>query len=116
MKSKKPRKQRKRKEKAALHKRHKMVKATLSEELREEYDTRSARVAQGDEVEIMRGDWAGETGTVDDVDLRDAKVRVDEITIERNDGEEVLKPLDASNLRITNLNLEDSERENRIKR
>lgn len=116
MNSRQPRKQRKREEEAPLHVKNKMVRATLSEELRDKYGTRSARVSEGDEVEIMRGDWAGEEGTVESVDLRELKVRVEGITIERNDGEEVLRPLDASNLRIIDLNLDDSKREERIRR
>ncbi|MDY7083105.1 MAG: 50S ribosomal protein L24 [Halobacteria archaeon] len=114
-KTKQPRKQRKQRSEAPLHQRHKFVHATLSDELREEYDTRRARVSEGDTVEIMRGDFAGETGEVHEVDLDDATVRVEDITDEKVDGEDVLRPLDASNLRITSLNLDDSAREERIR-
>jgi large subunit ribosomal protein L24 len=97
-----------------LHEKHKQVRATLSADLREEYDTRSVRVNEGDTVEVMRGDHAGEEGDVVDVDLKDATVHVEDVTVETVDGEEVPRPLDASNLRVTDLDLSDEKRENRL--
>jgi len=112
--SKQPHKQRKRTETAPLHERHEQVKATLSESLREEYGQRSVRVNEGDTVEVMRGDDAGEEGDVVDVDLKDAAVHVEDVTQETADGEEVPRSLDASNLRVTNLDLSDSRRQQRL--
>lgn len=113
-KSKQPRKQRKEREEAPLHKRNRYVRATLSDELREEYGTRSVRVSEGDTVEIMRGDDAGEEEEVLRVDLDETKVYIEDVTVEKTDGEEVPKPVDASNLRVTSLNLEDPVREERL--
>jgi len=110
-----PRKQRTREREAALHERHEQVQATLADDLREEYDRRSVRVNAGDTVEVMRGDHAGEEGEVLDVDLRDAVVRVEDVTTEKADGEEVPRALDASNLRVTDLDLEDDVREARLR-
>jgi len=112
--SKQPRKQRNRTEDASLHELHKQVRATLSEDLREEYGRRNARVNEGDTVEIMRGEDAGEEAEVIGVDLKNAVVHVEDVTIERADGEEVPKPLEASNLRITDLDLSDDVREARL--
>lgn len=112
--SKQPRKQRKERREAPLHRRQKFVRATLNDELRERYGTRSERVHEGDEVEVMRGDYAGETGEVLNVDLDELKVYVEDVTVEKADGEEVPRPLDASNLRITELNLDDTRREERL--
>lgn len=109
-----PRKQRNRQERAPLHKRQKQVHATLSDDLRDEYDTRRVRVRAGDTVEAMRGDYAGEEGEVFEVDLKDAVVKVEEFTVEKADGEEVPQAIDASNLRITDLDLSDSRREERL--
>jgi large subunit ribosomal protein L24 len=86
----------------------------LSNELREEYNTRRTRVNEGDTVEVMRGDDAGEEAEVVDVDLKDGVVRVEGVTVEKADGEEIPRPLDASNLRITELDLEDDLREQRL--
>ena len=113
--SEQPRKQRNASENAPLHEKHKQVRATLSEDLREEYDRRRARVNEGDTVEVMRGDFAGEEEDVIRVDLKDAVVHVEDVTVEKADGEEVPRPLDASNLRITDLDASDERREARLR-
>ncbi|MFQ3293239.1 MAG: large subunit ribosomal protein L24 [Halobacteriales archaeon] len=112
--SKQPRKQRNQTENASLHEMQNQVRATLSEDLREEYGRRNARVNEGDTVEIMRGDDAGEDEEVIAVDLKDAIVHVENVTIETADGEEMPKPLEPSNLRITDLDLSDDRREARL--
>jgi large subunit ribosomal protein L24 len=109
-----PRKQRNQTERAPLHERHKQVKATLSDDLREEYDRRSVRVNAGDTVEVMRGDFAGEEGEVTKVDLKKAVVFVEDVTLEKADGEDVQRPLEASNVRVTDLDLSDDRREARL--
>ena len=109
-----PRKQRNQTERAPLHQRHKQVRATLADDLREEYGRRNVRVATGDTVEVLRGDHAGEEGEVLGVDLKDATVTVEDVTVEAADGEEVPRSLDASNLRVTALDLEDDRREERL--
>ena len=112
--SKRPRNQRNEAASASLHERHKQVHATLSDDLREEYGARRVRVNAGDTVEVMRGDFAGEDGEVVEVDLKNAVVHVEDVTVERADGEEVPRPLDASNLRVTDLDLSDDVRRERL--
>ncbi len=112
--SEQPSKQRTQTRRAPLHEKHSQVRATLAEDLREEYGQRSVRVNEGDTVEIMRGDFAGEEGDVVNVDLRDAVVHVEEVTLETADGEEVPRPLETSNLRVIDLNLEDDRRQARL--
>jgi len=112
--SEQPRKQRTRTERASLHERQKQVRAHLSEDLREEYGQRRVRVNAGDTVEVQRGDFAGEEGEVTRVDLRDAAVFVEGVTVDAADGEDVQRPLDASNLTVTDLDLEDDVRAERI--
>ena len=107
--TKQPRKQRNRTRDAPLHERHKQVRATLSDDLREEYGRRNARVNEGDTVEVLRGDYAGESGEVIAVDLKKAVVHVEDVTVEKADGEEVPRPLDASNVRITELEFHDDD-------
>ena len=107
--TKQPRKQRTRTRDAPLHERHKQVRATLSEDLREEYGRRNARVNAGDTVDVLRGDFAGESGEVIEVDLKEAAVYVEAVTVEKADGEEVPRPLDASNVRITKLAFHDGD-------
>lgn len=112
--SEQPRKQRTQTRNAPLHERQDQVRATLSEDLREEYGQRSIRVNEGDTVEVQRGDFAGETGDVVNVDLRSTDIHVEDVTLETADGEEVPRPLDASNLVVTDLNLEDDRRQARL--
>ena len=90
------------------------MRATLADDLREEYGQRNVRVNVGDTVEVMRGDYAGEDGEVVDVDLRDAEVFVEDVTVEAADGEETPRPVDSSNLRVTDLDLEDDVRAERL--
>ena len=109
-----PRKQRNETQTAPLHRRHRQVRATLSDDLREEYGRRNVRVNAGDTVEVLRGDHAGTTGEVVAVDLKDGVIHVEEVTVEKADGEEVPRPLDTSNVRVTELDLEDERREARL--
>jgi large subunit ribosomal protein L24 len=109
-----PSKQRTQTRRAPLHEKQKQVRATLAEDLREEYDQRNVRVNEGDTVEVMRGDHAGEEQDVVNVDLRDGVVHVEEVTIETADGEEVPRPIEPSNLRVTDLDLSDDRRQARL--
>ena len=109
-----PTKQRNQRTRAPLHERHDQVRAHLSEDLRQQYGTRSVRVNAGDTVEILRGDFAGEDGEVMQVDLKDATVQVEDVTVEKADGEEVPRAIDASNLRVTDLELDDPVRRERL--
>jgi LSU ribosomal protein L24P len=109
-----PRKQRNQSRNAALHERQREVRATLTDDLRDEYGQRNVRVNAGDTVEILRGDDAGEEAKVITVDLRSESITVEDVTVEKSDGEEVPRPLDASNLRVTELDLEDPRREQRL--
>ncbi|MFB6105836.1 MAG: 50S ribosomal protein L24 [Halobacteriaceae archaeon] len=109
-----PRKQRTRQREASLHERHKQVRAHLSEELRAEHGVRRVRVNEGDTVEVLRGDFAGEEGDVTAVDLKQTAVYVEDVTVEKADGEEVQRGLDASNLQVVDLNLSDDRRAERL--
>jgi len=109
-----PDKQRTSQRDAPLHKRHKQVRATLADDLREEYGQRNVRVNAGDTVEVLRGDDAGEEGEVLKVDLQNTVIHVEDVTLEKTDGEEVPRPLDTSNVRVTGLNTEDDRREERL--
>ena len=109
-----PRKQRKSAAEAPLHQANNEVHSTLSDELREEYGTRRVRVAEGDTVEVMRGDFRGHEAPVVGVDLDSERVIVEEAVVEKTDGEEVPRPIEPSNLRVTELDLSDQRRVERI--
>src|SRR3989338_6614499 len=108
--SKQPRKQRKYRFNAPLHVRRKFVSAHLAKILRKRFNRRSVPLRKGDEVEVMRGNNKGLKGHVEIIDLKKCKVYVENIKVKKVNGTEVLKPLEPSNLLITNLVLEDKFR------
>lgn len=114
--SKKPRKQRKWKENAPLHRRQKMVNSSLTKELRKKYGRRNIQVRKGDKVRVMRGEFKGDTGEVIRVSLKDYKVYVEGVTIKKADGTDIERSLDPSNLMIMELFTEDKERRDLLAR
>jgi large subunit ribosomal protein L24 len=115
-KSRQPRKQRRAFFNAPLHKRQKLMSATLHPALRERYNRRSLPVRKGDIVRIMRGDFKGHEGEVVEVDLKRMRIYVEGATIERADGEEVYYPIHPSNVMIVKPNLDDPMRRKIIER
>ncbi|HLD78156.1 MAG TPA: 50S ribosomal protein L24 [archaeon] len=111
-----PRKQRKYRYNAPLHVRHSFLTAPLSAELRQQLRIRSLPVRKGDEVEVLRGQFARTKGSVDRVDLRKAKVYVSTAKVKKAGGAEVLRPIDPSKVRIVKLGADDKERSAAIKR
>lgn len=116
MKSKQPRKQRRERMKAPLHRRQKFLRAPFSESLRKKYSKRNTRVVKGDVVRVMRGDHAGIEGKVQTVDLRSGIITIDGITLEKADGSEVARSIYPCNVVITKLNLKDERREDILER
>jgi large subunit ribosomal protein L24 len=105
-----PRKQRKYRANAPLHVKHKFLSANLSNDLRKQYERRSLPVRKGDEVQIERGQFRGMKGTVDHVELGKSRVYVEGVTVKKVDGSEVIRPVHASNIMITKLELGDKKR------
>lgn len=105
-----PRKQRKFSYNAPSHIRSKSIASHLTPELREKHKTRSMRVRVGDKVKVIRGQFRGETSKVERIDTSRAKVFLTKIETIKKDGTKVLTPLNASNLIITELNMDDKRR------
>lgn len=114
--SKKARKQRKAFYNAPVHVRRKMVASHLSDDLRKEYKSRSALVVKGDTVKVMRGDEDinGVEGKVTEVNTRTGRVVVEGITAAKADGTQVARPVHASKVMITKLELSDSKRKEKL--
>ncbi|MDD2625981.1 MAG: 50S ribosomal protein L24 [Candidatus Methanomethylophilus sp.] len=104
--------QRKAQANAPAHIKRKMLSAHLSDELAEKYGKRTARVCKGDTVVVLRGDEdiCGTEGKVLEVFTKTGRVSIEGITIKQADGTAVKRPIHASNLVITKLNLEDTLR------
>jgi len=116
VKSSQPKKQRRALFNAPLHKRQKLMSATLSPELRKQYGVRSLPVRVGDEVVIMRGGFRGHKGKVTRVDLRRMRIYVEGATINNARGEPRYYPIHPSNVMIVTLNLDDKRRREIIER
>ena len=107
--SSKARVQRKNQANASAHVKRKMLSAHLSNELREKYGSRTARVCVGDTVIVVRGnsDIRNIEGKVLDVNTQTGRVSIEGITIKQADGTATERPIHASNLVIVKLNTED---------
>ncbi len=110
--SSKARTQRKAQANATAHVKRKMLSAHLSDDLRQKYGKRTARVCKGDTVVVVRGnaDIKNTEGKVINVYTKTGRVAVEGVTIKQADGTEAERPIHASNLVITKLNTEDAWR------
>ena len=110
--SSKARIQRKAQANATAHVKRKMLSAHLSDELRQQYGKRAARVCKGDTVVVVRGneDIRNIEGKVVNVYTKTGRVSIEGITIKQADGTETERPIHASNPVITKLNTEDAWR------
>ncbi len=108
--SKKPGKQRKYRLKAPTKIRHGFLSAHLSAELRKKYAKRNTIVVKGDKVKILRGQFSGHEGKVEEVSLQKTKVRIADILLTKKDGSKRPYYIDPSNCIITELNMDDKKR------
>ncbi len=114
MKSKKARKQRKGQKNAKNHTKRKMMSSTLASNLRKKYGRRSFPVREGDEVEIMRGGFAGVINKVAKVDRRNEKIYIENVTIKKADESQEPYGIHPSNVRIISLEISDPWRKNKL--
>ncbi|MGQ9543457.1 MAG: 50S ribosomal protein L24 [Candidatus Bathyarchaeia archaeon] len=115
-KTKKPRKQRRTLIEATEKDRQRMMGANLSPKLREKYGFRTLPVRVNDTVKILRGDFAGIEGKVMKVDRRRSRIIIEGVTREKASGEQVRIPVHASKVMITNLNLDDKWRSQKLEK
>ncbi len=101
---------------APLHVKRKMVASHLSEALMKEYGLRSALVIKGDTVRVMRGDEEvqGVEGKVAGVNTKTGRVTIEGVTIPKADGTQVSRPIHASKVMITKLEMSDPQRKGRL--
>ena len=116
MKSLKPRKQRKEYFNAPLHKRRKWISSHLEENLLLKYDRRRISLVKDDTVKVMRGSYKGHEGKITRVNQRRIQVEVEGLVMTKADGKKIAKPIHASNLLITKLNLTDRWRRKKLER
>ena len=116
--SSKARNQRKMRANAPAHIKRKMLSSHLSADLQKEYGKRSARVCLGDTVMVLRGgeDIRGVEGKVIGVMTDEGRITIEGVTINQADNTAVARPIHASNVVITKLNLDDAWSKDALKR
>ena len=114
--SKKPNKQRKYRFNAPLHMRGEFLNVHLSKELRQKYGIRALRVRTGDKVRIMRGQFKKTEGKIEEVDMKNLKVYIVKVEHVKRDGSKARYPIQPSNLLLVELNTDDKERMNGLKK
>jgi large subunit ribosomal protein L24 len=109
-----PRKERKTLHNLPVHENRAKIAAHLDEPLLLKYNTRSVTLRKGDTVRVLRGEYAGTSGKIVEINARQRKVTVDGVTVTKADASQKPRPLDPSNLLITKLNLEDPLRREKL--
>jgi large subunit ribosomal protein L24 len=110
------RKQRRRFANLSLHQKHSQLSALLSPDMRKRFQRRNLPIKRGDKVKVICGSDKGKEGEVMKVDLKNLKIFIDKVVSKKRDGTEVLRPMDSSNLMITELNLSDKMRQRILER
>jgi len=96
------------------HLRDSRVCSTLSDNLREQYGTRSCRLVKGDTVRVVRGEYSGIEGKVEKVNTQKSTLSIEGVQREKVKGGNVKVQIHSSNLIITGLNLDDKYRKNKL--
>jgi len=99
---------------APLHKKRKWISSHLAENLLLKYDRRSLPVVKGDTVKVMRGNFRGHEDKISKVNVRDQTVEIEGVTITTAKGTKIAKPIHASTLLITKLNVTDKWRRRKL--
>ncbi|MFH1589767.1 MAG: 50S ribosomal protein L24 [archaeon] len=110
-----PRKQRKFIANAPLHLKGKLIRSTLSKELRTKHNKRNMRLRTGDKVKVLRGNFKGAEQKVESIEVKSMKVYLEKVDFTKKDGSKATRPFNASNLMITSLNLDDKKRMQKLK-
>ncbi len=106
MTSRKPKKQRKARYTAPWHRRHKYLTAKLAPDLVEKHGIKRIPIHKGDTVYITRGAFRDSEGDVLEIDMKNLKLSVENITIEKVDGSAVAFPIRPENVMITKLEID----------
>jgi large subunit ribosomal protein L24 len=106
MTSQKPKKQRKARYTASWHGRHKYLTAKLAPDLGEKHGIKRLPVRKGDTVYIIRGAFRDSEGDVIGIDMKNLKLSIENITIEKVDGSAVKFPIRPENVMITKLEID----------
>jgi large subunit ribosomal protein L24 len=88
--------------------------SSLVDDLRKQYDRRSARVVKGDTVKVMRGEYSGIEGKVEKVNTQRGTLAIEGVQREKIKGGNVKVQIHASNVMIMSFNLQDTYRQTNL--
>jgi len=88
--------------------------SSLTDDLRKQYGRRSARVAKGDTVKVMRGEYAGIEGKVEKVNTERGTLAIEGVQREKIRGGNVKVQIHASDVTIMSFNLQDTYRQTKL--
>ncbi len=116
MKSAKAKKQRLHRATAPLHERQHFVHSHIDKSLKQKLGikARAVRISKGDTVKLMAGAKRGTTGKVTSVLLSTGMITIDSLVRKNAKGKERTIPINAANVYITDLNLEDKVRAKKL--
>jgi large subunit ribosomal protein L24 len=96
------------------HMRGRSIAAHVVDNVRQQYRLRSCRIVKGDTVRVMRGEYNGIEGKVESVDTTTGGLAIEGIQREKVRGGNVKVRIHCSNVMITNMNLDDKYRRERL--
>ena len=99
---------------AAFNTRSNQLKSQLSEELKKKYSKKNIRVVKGDNVKIVRGEFAGIDGKISQVSIEKNSVAVEGIKKEKAKGDKFDVYIHTSNILVTGLNTDDKWRTSKL--
>jgi large subunit ribosomal protein L24 len=88
--------------------------SSLADDLRKQYDRRSARVVKGDTVKVMRGEYTGIEGKVEKVNTERGTLAIEGVQREKIRGGNVKVQIHASDVTIMSFNLQDTYRQTKL--
>jgi len=90
--------------------------APLSEELIKKHSVKSVIIRKGDKVKVLRGQYKGKVGSVEDVQIKNRRVAIEGVNYTGRDGKKKSYLLHPSKVLIIELNLDDKFRKASIER
>ncbi len=100
-----------------MHARQHFVRAHVDKSLKTKLSLkkRTVQIVKGDTVKVMAGSKRGTTGKVMNVNLKTGRIFIDSLMKKNARGKEFNVPVSSSSVYITDLNLSDKKRAERLK-
>ncbi|MFC1752312.1 50S ribosomal protein L24 [Thermoproteota archaeon] len=109
-----PNKSRKEMYNAPQHVQSSMIGSMLSQDLRKKYGVKSIRIRKKDGVKVLRGEYKGVEGKITKIFIKNGCINVEGVTHEKIAGGTIPIKIHSSNVMVTNLNMEDNLRRNKL--